>query len=175
MELLQEQISLLENSQLSCNKFSFEGQEHLVKVVKCYDGDTITVNFWFDGKIQQFSIRMEGYDSPEKRSKDPEEKRMAKIARDALADKVLDKIVKMKCGEFDKYGRLLGTIFIKSENENENENNDNDKVQNFSLSNYTFNINEYMENSKFGLDYHGKTKTEFKDAHDFYSVPDSSN
>ena len=32
--------------------------------------------------------------------------------RDELRKKILDKMVKVKCGEFDKYGRLLVDILI---------------------------------------------------------------
>ena len=45
------------------------------KIVKCYDGDTVTIATIMDGKRVRFNIRMLGYDCAEIRSKDPQEKK----------------------------------------------------------------------------------------------------
>ena len=47
-------------------------------------------------------------------------------------------LVYLKCGKFDKYGRLLGTIFL----------NEHDTVS----------VNELMVNNGYGYEYHGGTK-----------------
>ena len=41
----------------------------------------------------------------------------AKEAKNFLIGKVMneDQLVYIKCGEFDKYGRLLGTLFLEEE------------------------------------------------------------
>ena len=54
------------------------------KVVKVYDGDTITVATPLDNTrapIYHFSVRLRGIDSPEIRGKTPEEKAAALKAR----------------------------------------------------------------------------------------------
>ena len=45
------------------------------------------------------------------RSKDKDEKAYAKQSRDYLRSLVLDKLIIIKCHEFDKYGRLLIYIY----------------------------------------------------------------
>ena len=100
--------STLENTK----KFSLDGKKKYCKVVKVYDGDTITINMFLKKKLYQFSVRMFGYNSPEIRTSDPDEKKAGYTARDYLAEQILDKIVFIQCGGFDKYGRLLGEIFL---------------------------------------------------------------
>ena len=46
------------------------------------------------------------------RTKNIKEKELATEVRDFLRDLILDKIVKIKCGDFDKYGRLLAHIYL---------------------------------------------------------------
>jgi micrococcal nuclease len=114
---------------LDCTKkntpyFTFKGQSHICKCVSVYDGDTITVVF--DTKIvtdvgpyYKHRIRLLGIDTPELRTKNLEEKKMGIEVRDFVRSKVLDKIIRIECGEFDKYGRLLATVFYQDENINE--------------------------------------------------------
>lgn len=103
---------LLSKSTINTPKFSLNGKLVYCKVVKVYDGDTITVNFKLFRKIRQFNIRMAGYDTPELRSKDPAEKEKAILAKFFLQNILLDKIVYLKCLDFDKYGRLLGEVHL---------------------------------------------------------------
>lgn len=108
------ELNLLKNSSLQGSKiFSLDGKEKFCKVVAVYDGDTITVNMFIFGKIRQFKIRMLGYDTPEIRNKNLEEKQRGLAARDYLSDLILEKIVFVKCRGFDKYGRLLGTVYFE--------------------------------------------------------------
>ncbi len=44
---------------------NFAGKKFKCKVVNVYDGDTCTVVFRHRGKLEQHSVRMLGYDSPE--------------------------------------------------------------------------------------------------------------
>jgi endonuclease YncB( thermonuclease family) len=98
------------------NKFNFNNKIFKAKVVKVYDGDTITVVFMIFGDYYRFSIRMDGYDSPEIRSKNPDlvkkelEKKWANESKNFLSGMIMDKIVLLKCKDFDKYGRILGTV-----------------------------------------------------------------
>lgn len=107
------------------DKFNFNNKTFEAKVVKVYDGDSITVVFMVFGDYYKFNIRMDGYDSPEIRSKNPDpvkkelEKKWAQESRDFLASMIMDKIVLLKCKDFDKYGRILGTVKLDGMNINE--------------------------------------------------------
>ena len=70
------------------------------KVVKVYDGDTITVATTLPFRdqpdtIYRFSVRLTGIDTPELKTKCDEEKYVAKLARQALADLCLGKTVQL--------------------------------------------------------------------------------
>lgn len=90
------------------------------KVIKCYDGDTITVIARVEnagGKYYKFNCRMFGYNSPE--VKGPE-KEQGLIARDALKGKILGEIVEVDVHfEKEKYGRLLVSVRKDGVNINE--------------------------------------------------------
>ena len=82
------------------------------KVLKCYDGDTITIGCRFDwsNQVYKFNIRIAGVDCPEIRStrKDPiekaDEKMVAIIVRDELRKLIMGKIVDIDGLKADKYG-----------------------------------------------------------------------
>lgn len=97
------------------------------RVVNVYDGDTITVvgKLCDNDTFYKYQVRLEGIDTPEIREKQP----LAKEARDELVSILTGSrqetpkaylqdnpcIVWIKCGDFDKYGRLLGTIYVNKE------------------------------------------------------------
>ena len=85
------------------------------KVVKVYDGDTITVatRLPYSDKWYRFSVRLAGIDSAEIKGKTPNEKAAALKARDALHDLIFGKIVKLKRVSTEKYGRLLADIYLE--------------------------------------------------------------
>lgn len=88
------------------------------KVVKVYDGDTITVASkmpWENSPYYRFSVRLNGIDCPEMRSKDDNETICAKKARDLLSDKILHKIVTLENVETEKYGRILADVIYNNE------------------------------------------------------------
>ena len=100
--------------------FSLEDTYCQCKVVNVYDGDTCKVVFPFSGKMYRWNVRLTGYDTPEMRpprsqANRDEEIKAAYAARDFLRGKVMNEnqLVYIKCGEFDKYGRLLGTLFLE--------------------------------------------------------------
>ena len=101
--------------------FSFEGQTIECKVVNVYDGDTIKVvfplkvkvkNISFTGKMYKWNCRLIGIDTPELRTRCSVEKEYGKLVRDKLREKILNKVVTIKCADFDKYGRLLVDVNI---------------------------------------------------------------
>ena len=133
-------------------KFNFANQTRFCKVIKIYDGDTITIAMEIHHKIYKYSLRMLGYDSPE--MKPPknqvnreEEIKAAKEAKQALIDKIGNKIVKIKLEDFDKYGRLLGTVYLQSGH---------------LCFGITENVNKYMIDNNYGYPYQGGTKKKFQ-------------
>ena len=109
-----EELTLLDCKNIK--KFSLEGFTKAAKVVKVYDGDTITVVFKHNDEYNKWNCRIYGIDTPEIKTKNAEEKKQAIIVRDYLRDKILDKIVKIECLGFDKYGRLLANVFYNDKN-----------------------------------------------------------
>jgi micrococcal nuclease len=88
--------------------FSISGLHTLAKCVRVYDGDTCHCAFPLHGVPTRFSVRLLGIDTPELRTGTHKEE--AKIARDALSALILNRIVRLHCHGWDKYGRLLGDI-----------------------------------------------------------------
>ena len=129
--------------------FSLDGNFVECKVVDVYDGDTCKVVFPLNQKMYRWNVRLTGYDTPEMRPPRSQENRdqeinAARLARDFLKSKVMndDQLVFIKCGEFDKYGRLLGTLFINQEDE--------------------VSVNDLMIQNGHGYAYDGGTKREFR-------------
>ena len=92
--------------------FTLKGQSHWAKCVKCYDADTIHIIIKFHGEFVRFRCRLAGVDTAEIRSVDHEEKQHAIAARDWVRDAILGGIVLVRCGDFDKYGRLLIDVHV---------------------------------------------------------------
>jgi endonuclease YncB( thermonuclease family) len=117
-------------------EFGFEGETKTSKVVNVYDGDTIKVVFQVMRKLYKFNCRISGVDTPEIRTRNLKEKELGLKVRDELRKKILNKIVKIKCGEFDKYGRLLIEVIT----------NDNEKIK------------DWLINNDYAFSYDGGTK-----------------
>ena len=84
-------------------------------VIKVYDGDTITIASKLPYNISplyRFSIRLNGIDCPEIKGKDENEKKCAQIAKQEMSDLILNKIVRLKNIETEKYGRILADVYI---------------------------------------------------------------
>lgn len=139
-------ISYLEKRNLekyddnSVELFSLNNKIVYAKIVKVYDGDTCYAVFMLNGKPVKFHIRMEGYDSPEMKPllKILNREKViidAKLAKTELEKIVLNKIVKLHCGTWDKYGRLLAKLYV-------------DELC----------VNKYMIENGFGYEYFGGTK-----------------
>ena len=101
--------------------FSLEGSTIQGKVVSVYDGDTIKLVFPVHDTLYKWSCRLEHVDTPELRTKCKIQKKYGYIVRDELRKKIMEKIVTVKCGEFDKYGRLLAEIYMPDEEKSVNE------------------------------------------------------
>ena len=139
-------ISQLKSCDKKTPKFSLDGKYKVCKVVDIYDGDTCRVVFNHNGFINKWNIRMNGYDTPEMRPSKSlpnreEIKTKAKESKNylkSLISNTPEQLVYLKCGNFDKYGRLLGEIFIEK--------------------NDTTSVNQMMVSNGYGYEYHGGTK-----------------
>ena len=86
--------------------------EYKAKVVKVYDGDTITVDMDLGFKIRfTESLRLLRINTPEVRG---EEREQGLISRDRLRELILDKVIIIKTykDKKGKYGRYLADIYI---------------------------------------------------------------
>jgi endonuclease YncB( thermonuclease family) len=130
-------------------EFSLEGVECPGKIVDIYDGDTCKVILMHDGKYMKFNCRLFGIDTPEMKPSASKPNREDEITAakkcrnrfiqlgtncncsvDAIGTKTASmkqllndntKIVKVSCGPFDKYGRLLVKIIDTETNDCVNE------------------------------------------------------
>ena len=87
------------------------------KVIKVYDGDTITIASKLPYKtspVYRFSVRIAGIDCPEIKTKNETEKECALIAKAFVSDKILNKIVQLKNVKTEKYGRILADVYFNN-------------------------------------------------------------
>ena len=111
------------------------------KIISVYDGDTVKAIFPLNGVLYKWNCRLIGIDTPEVRTSHKLEKKYGYIVRDHLRNKILNKVVQLKCGDLDKYGRLLVTIFCE---------------------NNTCDVNNWLINNKYALPYDGGRKKSWK-------------
>lgn len=87
------------------------------KIYKIVDGDTIDVDIDLGFNVSFFQrVRLAGIDTPESRTKDAHEKKLGLEVKERLTDLLKDakKIVikTEKPDSKEKYGRILGWLFI---------------------------------------------------------------
>jgi endonuclease YncB( thermonuclease family) len=75
-------------------------------VIHVADGDTITV---LDAKHQQLRVRIGGIDAPERRQA------FSKQSTEHLSSMVRRQIVRVEWHKKDRYGRLVGTVYVKGQ------------------------------------------------------------
>jgi len=101
--------------------FSFRNRCFWCRVVKVYDGDTITGVIKVDGVFYKIPIRLSGVDACELRSKNSSLLSRAISCRERLKqllgfdDKDTLCMVWVKCLQNDKYGRVLGDVYKSPE------------------------------------------------------------
>ena len=108
------------------------------KVIKVYDGDTITIASklpYDNSPVYRFSVRLLGIDSPEIKSKTSTEKQLALTSRDALSNIIMDKIIRLKNVSTEKYGRVLADVYLDD-----------------------LHINQWMLDNHYAIPYDGGTK-----------------
>jgi endonuclease YncB( thermonuclease family) len=85
------------------------------RVIKVYDGDTITIASklpFNESPLYRLSVRFNGIDTPEIKGKSEDEKKAAKVAKEALLDLILNKYVTLKNIKSEKYGRILADVYL---------------------------------------------------------------
>ena len=108
------------------------------KVIKVYDGDTITIASKIpipNSPLYRFSVRLNGIDTPEIKGKTENEKNAAKKVQKALEDLILQKNITLKNVATEKYGRILADVYLEE-----------------------LHINEWLINNKYAVRYDGGTK-----------------
>ena len=108
------------------------------KVIKVYDGDTITIATRLpipNSPIYRFNVRLLGIDSAEIKTKSMAEKACAVEARDALVSKIFGEIVTLQNVSLEKYGRILADVYLEN-----------------------IHINRWMLDNKLAVEYDGGTK-----------------
>jgi micrococcal nuclease len=114
-------VSLLQDIEYK-DTIPFVPPIQLGKVIKVYDGDTITIASVLPNTtepVYRFSVRLNGIDTPEIRGKTQEEKELAIHVRDELYSKIYGKMVTLKNVDTEKYGRMLADVYLDDENINE--------------------------------------------------------
>jgi micrococcal nuclease len=108
------------------------------KVIKIYDGDTITIAGYLpiqNSPLYRFSVRLNGIDTPEIKGKTRAEKDLALIAKNALSEFIFGKIVELRNISNEKYGRILADVYIGE-----------------------IHVNEWMITNNYAVKYNGGTK-----------------
>jgi endonuclease YncB( thermonuclease family) len=111
------------------------------KVIKVYDGDTITIAAtlpYTESPVYRFQVRLRGIDTPEIKGHGEAEKKIALVARDALHEKIFGRIVEVKDIGTEKYGRILADIYLD-----------------------TLHINKWLIDAKYAVPYDGGKKNEW--------------
>lgn len=75
------------------------------KVVKIIDGDTITI---LTNNKNSLEVRLYGIDAPETKQN------FGKASKQYLSSLIVGKIVEVQSGGQDKYGRILGIIYVEN-------------------------------------------------------------
>ena len=140
IQILEEIFKDYDNN--TTQSFSLNGQKLWGRVVSVYDGDTLTIALNVFSGVYKFSVRMNGIDTCEMKSKNDKNKELAKNARSRLLSLITLKDVNemsvltdrrkinnylnkgmyfvwVECLDFDKYGRLLANVYL-DENSTEN-------------------------------------------------------
>ena len=144
---------------LTFNEEIFQG-----KVVDVYDGDSIKLVLPFIVKrtqnkykifdkffkrsdiiqLYKWNCRLAGLDTPEIRTRNLKEKDFGLQVRDKLREKILNNLLFVKCGMFDKYGRLLVTLY--------------DTEDNFKKD---YSVNKWLIDNNYSKEYNGGKKEEW--------------
>lgn len=125
--------------------------EYRCKVNHIVDGDTVDVDIdlGFGVWMHKERIRMYGIDTPESRTRDPEEKKYGLAAKKFLTEMLNDPkglTLKTSKDATGKYGRILGEIWRTSNYSNQS-------------------INQFMIDKHHAVAYFGQSKQDIAEQH----------
>ena len=159
-------LNELSNLKDDVQLFDLKGQVFDAKVVDVYDGDTCSIIISLNNEWTKFKVRAYGYDTPELKPPKNSHNRdeiidMGIKARNYFISRVTDcdidlskhyskkelkeildknkKIISVRSQGWDKYGRMLGDIYVNN-----------------------VYLNEEMVSKKYGYRYDGGTKNSFE-------------
>lgn len=128
-------------------KWSLEGLETKdAKIDKVYDGDTFNLVLPVCCEQYIFPCRLNGVDTPEIRTKNNEEKQLGIEVREYVKKLLNDTPFVVKCGKFDKYGRILCDVIITIDGREES-------------------MAEHLISKQYAYQYAGGTKRPFNEWH----------
>ena len=136
--------STMDNTQI----WDLKDKKVQAKIIKVYDGDTVWASFYLHNKIYRFNIRLYGIDTPEMKPPKDQENRekeieLSKLAKKYLEKLVLNKIITLELLGKEKYGRLLGKIYLK---------------HGYLCFSTYLDVNKDMVDKDHAYEYYGKTK-----------------
>jgi len=106
----------LDMEEIIQNKIKFKAPVTEGRGIEAYDGDTVRIaqllNINGQIRIYEFSVRINGIDCPEIRTKNAVEKRCSLIAKQFAHDFIHDKRVVLSNIGVDKYGRVLADVNV---------------------------------------------------------------
>jgi len=126
--------------------FSFRNYRCKAYCSKVYDGDSVHLVIPYQGLSTRIRVRLNGIDTAELRSKDPLEKNVAQRTKTYLASLILEKYLYVHLYDFDKYGRVLATLFLSEDAAQRNES-----------------LNEHLVQKGYAYRYSGKKKPPFSE------------
>lgn len=134
-------IEMLQDKDIHNTRWlSFENQKLNCKCVLVTDGDTVVLILPLAGSYYKVKCRLANLDTAERRTKNLAEKKVANEAKEYLEKRILNKIIFAECGKWDKFGRLLVTLYD---------------------SNTEMSLNSLMIKENYGYRYGGKKKRLF--------------
>jgi micrococcal nuclease len=111
---------LRNNDFKNMKELTFEGMITQAKVVDVYDGDTVTIVFYYNDMPIKHKFRIYGCDTPELKPKlnilnREEHVQAAKCVKEYVTKLLMNKIVWIKFTKKEKYGRLMGNIYLDNQ------------------------------------------------------------
>ena len=108
----QSQPTAINLSNQDIPRLDYAGRVFLAYCTDVVDGDTVKLNIQTHIGTYQYSVRLAHLDSPELKSVDALEKRHAQACKLFLKQLLWHKFCVIKCGKLDKFGRLLGDLYV---------------------------------------------------------------
>ena len=134
--------------------------KYRVNVTRVVDGDTVDVDIdlGFGMVYKKQRVRLYGIDTPESRTKDLEEKKYGKASKKFLKETLENAgTVLLLSHDKGKFGRILGELFVKSNEEALKEGTEVWEVEK--------SVNQHMIDCYHAVAYHGQSKEDIQEQH----------